>query len=165
MGSVSWANAKHTCPGCGAAKSPLKDSDFAARRLLQGLGLSSATLHEAELLEFEQNYADESQWSRGVRLWTTRAHSRGLKYLKFETGPAETPESARFWDEDGNAGDTNWRATAYVFRDSDECYVHVAVARDTAWLSPPFAVTKSINGLWLVRMRLLEFTKATTTNE
>lgn len=162
---MGWEKAKHACPGCGAADSPLKDADFAARRLLQGLGISTAGVKDAERVLFEQNYFDESLWSRSVRIWTIRAAGSGLKYLRLVKSIRELPGSSSFWDEQGQGMDPNWKITAYAYRALDECFVDVVPDRDAPWLIPPFSVTKTIGNSWLVRMRLAAFARATTINE
>jgi hypothetical protein len=141
------------------------DMDMAARRILEGLGLTTSSFPRYERAEFDTNYTDECLWSRVQRLFyqhTAVNHPSGssiwtsLVYcepgdlpskLKLSPMAEETPSSKQVW----------------VYREGGECYCELLLPESSyghLFLQPPYLAMKwLIPGIKIIKMKAKDFAK------
>lgn len=151
---MSW---KHVKLPSGVATEAVKpnDADFAARRLLSGLGLRESGVGSAENTAFGCVFAEEGLWARAVRLWSADSELLPPRKMLLCTA-SQTPLSPGFW---GNP-DPGWKTKIYAFRDGPACLAVFAMnPENVSALKPPFGALAEKDGAWIIKMELEDFVR------
>jgi len=132
------------------------DLDMAARRILEGLGISVKNFPRFEEAQFDTNYVDECLWSRVQRYFNVNATGAwtSLTFCEAKALPskmdAEPPRLNRVW----------------VYRDGPECYCELlCCAGNVTELEPPYLAMKwLVPGTLIVKMKAKDFAKQYAVN-
>jgi len=141
------------------------DMDMAARRILEGLGLTTSSFPKHEHAEFDTNYTDECLWSRVQRffyqhtavnhpssysIWTT------LKYCE----PKDLPSKRKLDPMTTEIPNTH---TVWVYREGQECFCELLLPDSSyghLFLQPPYLAMKwLIPGTKIIKMKARDFAK------
>jgi len=150
---MSWKNTKCIEKAVADSAYKLGDTDMAARRVLEGLGIKTKELGSYEKYRFGTAYIEECMWSRVVRYTDAILRDNSMRAdLVFCTAKESALHSSNLEDEGHSLSRVD------VFRDGPDCYAVAIVSEgEISSMTPPFLAVAKYKDSFIIKQKLKDF--------